>query len=111
MKKIPPYILAITLCFAVQTTSAQKITPVDSLSDFSEFPGKKHGQLAGLLKLNETASTVVIIDSKIYTLTLKEYLELKKEEILNIEVIKDDKSESDIKQILIIKKRPAPVNQ
>jgi hypothetical protein len=48
------------------------------------------------------ANTIVVINKKIYTVDAKEYRLINREDIISLEVIKDESSATQIKNIIII---------
>jgi len=97
-------VLFFSFCF--HFAFAQKETLIDSLTkgmnDFSNDKNSKHVNLINALNAKQLASTIVIIDSKIYKINSKEVQEFNEKDIVSLHIIKDERSETDIKNIIII---------
>ena len=90
-------------CFISPESSAQIKNNVDTLLPMNnDFSNKTVRSVMYHDYLNQLNNTIVIIDKKIYKLDAKEFKELRKENILEIQVIKDEMSKSEIKNIIII---------
>ncbi len=105
MKKLNRFFIMILCFFSYQICFGQIVSKADTTNfryyDYSNGNWKPSNILY-LDYLAQLEKTLIIIDNKFYKLNSKEYTELNKDSILNMEIIKDDNSESPIKIVIII---------
>ena len=83
-----------------------KLSQLNTIDDYSNFKEAPQGRAftENILNGQKIASTIVIIDDKIYKLDSKEYLELNNNDLAESGIeIKDATSPTNIKRVLIFK--------